>query len=196
MICNDGDEAIFFDVVDNAPWITPVEPIDRIVMPGECVEVSINYFGPTRDSGRLPDGTYTKAVVGVKATNATNSPIKIPVTLTVHLPILELNPERPDFIRIDAREGGPVVIGELFAYNPGSGTFDFIIGDNAFWLEVLPSSPGNDRILSHDETESIRFQCNPGSLAARASPYGPATIVVKPRGAKAKRVDVLMYIMP
>ncbi len=112
---------------DNADWLT----VTQSSIISSAANISVNIAG-------LAVGTHN-ANIRVDVPGATNSPLNIPVTLTVKPEPLTLNVTGLSFTGI---AGGGNVPNQFFSItnSSGSGPLNFNISDDANWLNVSPAN--------------------------------------------------------
>ncbi len=132
-IRNSGQQTLNYTIVDDAAWLE-VSPSSGSSTGGENTHsVSVNISG-------LATGTYSGTVT-VSDPNAVNNPQTVSVTLEIGTAPPPTIAVRPSSLRFEGRIGGqnpsPQSIG---VRNSGQGTLNYVIDDNAAWLDVYPSS--------------------------------------------------------
>jgi len=132
-IRNSGQQTLNYTIADDAEWLD-VSPTSGSSTGGEnshSVAVSI--------SG-LAIGTYTGTVT-ISDPNAVNSPQTVSVTLEIRAALPPMIAVSPSSLNFEARVGGPSPAPQSIRIrNSGQGTLNYLITDNAAWLEVYPSS--------------------------------------------------------
>jgi hypothetical protein len=129
-ISNTGGGTLSYTVADSAAWLT-VSPASGTAP--SSVTLSVSTAG-------LSAGTYSGSVT-VTSSGATNSPVTVPVTLTVvsaTSPSIGLSPTSFSFSGTvgGANPGNQT----LSVTNAGTGTLSFSVSENATWLTVSPAS--------------------------------------------------------
>jgi Subtilase family/Viral BACON domain len=125
-IDNIGADTLNWEASTDAPWLT-VSPASATAP--SLLTVIVN-------SSSLPVGAY-QATITIRATNAFNSPVSVPLTLTV-LPVFQVNPSSLDII---APLGGGNPQDQIISISPNDDRFrDWTASDDAPWLTVNPPS--------------------------------------------------------
>lgn len=127
-IWNARSGTLDWSITDNVSWLT-VNPISGTN--DGTATVSVNVTG-------LPVGTYD-ATITITAAGATNSPVYIPVRLTINPRVVV--GYLPSSFSFSAVEGGGNPSDQtLTISNPEGGTFNWAVTDNAGWLSLNPTS--------------------------------------------------------
>jgi subtilase family protein/BACON domain-containing protein len=125
-IDNIGASALNWEASDGAPWLTI----------GPASDDAHSLLSATVNAAGLSVGTY-QATITIRSTNALNSPVSVPVTLTV-LPVFEVNPSNLD---ITAPFGGGNPQDQIVSISHNDDRFrDWTASDDASWLTVNPAS--------------------------------------------------------
>lgn len=161
-IRNSGQQTLNYTIADDAAWLD-VSPTSGSSTGGEnSHSVSVNISG-------LATGTYSGSIT-ISDPNAVNNPRTVSVTLelgTAPPPTISV---RPSSLRFDARIGGqnpaPQSIG---VRNSGQGTLNYVIDDDAAWLNVSPSS-GTSTGQENGHTVNVNISgLNTGTYTARVT---------------------------
>jgi hypothetical protein len=135
-IANIGGGTLDWTVSDNVTWLS-VSPGSG--SNGGTVTVSVNSAG-------LGAGTHNGAVT--IAGNATNSPVTIPVTLTLTAPpSIALSPDVGFEWTVLTTAANPAAE-TLTISNSGGGTLTWNVSDNVSWLTINPTSGSNNGTVS------------------------------------------------
>ena len=127
-VTNIGAGTLDVHVTDDASWLT-VTP-DSGTAPAT--------FSVAADISGLTANTYTGTIV-VTGAGATNTPVVIPVTLTVDAPPTPTIGVNPASFSFNGIEGGANPAAQTLGIsNTGTGTLNFHISDDAAWLTVTP----------------------------------------------------------
>ena len=148
-VWNSGGDILDYSIQVNATWLS-VNPTSG-QSAGEHDSISVVY-----DTDSIPAGTY-RANITVSATGARNSPVSIPVTLSVTGPVLDLEPSQLFQTCLEG-ENAPSQTFEV--WNSGWQYLNYTITDDASWLRVSPASGG-----SWGEHETITILYDTSSLA-------------------------------
>jgi len=131
-ITNIGGGTLSWSISDNANWLS-LSPTSGTN--SGTVTLSVNIAG-------LTAGNYN-ATITITATGATNSPVSIPVTLTVNAPPPTIGYSPTNF-SFTATQGGPNPSNQTLSIsNTGGGTLNWSVSDNASWLSLNPTSGTN-----------------------------------------------------
>jgi hypothetical protein len=132
-IRNSGQQTLNYAITDDADWLN-VSPTSGISTGGENTHfVSVDISG-------LATGTYSGAVT-ISDPNAVNNPQSVSVTLEIGVALPPTIAVSPQSLRFEARVGGQSPASQLIRVrNAGQGTLNYLISDDAAWLEVNPSS--------------------------------------------------------
>jgi hypothetical protein len=173
-ITNSGGGTLNWSVSDNATWLS-LNPTggSSSGQPG-TVTVSVSIAG-------LNAGSYS-AVITVSADGASNSPLTIPVTLTVVGPVLSYNPNTLSFSGTTTLNPSSQTI---TLSNSGGGSLDWSIISSHAWLTVTPTGGRLTAGQSASVTVSVATTTMPamthfGTLTINAdgATGSPATIPV------------------
>ncbi|MDQ7779041.1 MAG: hypothetical protein RDV41_04955 [Planctomycetota bacterium] len=124
-------------VTDNAAWLTlaPANGVSTGPTDPDNVAVSVNI-------GAMVAGTYN-AIIQVAAVGAPNSPVVIPVVLTIYAPGSTIISYTPVTLNFTAALGGANPAAQtLFVWNGGAGALAWNVVDDAAWLTVGPPTAG------------------------------------------------------
>jgi hypothetical protein len=125
-IDNIGVDTLNWEASEDAPWLT-VNPAGGAAP--SMLTADVNAIS-------LSIGTY-HATITVRSSNAFNSPVSVPVTLTV-LPAFEVNPSSLD---ITAPFGGGNPPDQIFSISHNDDRFrEWTASDDVPWLTVNPAS--------------------------------------------------------
>jgi subtilase family protein/BACON domain-containing protein len=125
-INNVGAGALNWEASDDVSWLT-ISPASGAAP--SVLTAAVNAAG-------LSAGTY-RATITIRSTNAFNTPVIVPVTLTV-LPAFEVNPSSLDII---APLGGGNPQDQIISISHNDDRFrDWTASDDAHWLTVNPAS--------------------------------------------------------
>ncbi len=132
-IRNSGQQTLNYTIADDADWLT-VSPTSGSSTGGENTHsVSVNISG-------LATGTYSGTVT-ISDPNAVNNPQAVSVTLEIGAALPPTIAVSPQSLRFEARVGGQSPASQsIRVRNVGQGTLNYLISDDAAWLEVSPSS--------------------------------------------------------
>lgn len=129
-ITNTGGGTLNWSASDDAPWLT-VAPTSGTAP--SSATLSVNTTG-------LAAGTYNGTIT-ISATGATNTPVSVPVTLTVNPPAAPTIGVSPTSFSFTATAGGANPANQsLNISNTGGGTLSWSAADDATWLTVSPTS--------------------------------------------------------
>jgi len=131
-ISNTGGGTLSWSVSDDVTWLTlnPISGTDS-----GTVTLSANIAGITA-------GTYN-ALITITAAGATNSPVSIPVTLTVNPPPPTIG-YNPTSFNFSATQGGSNPPDQTLSIsNTGSGTLNWSVSVDATWLSLNPTNGTN-----------------------------------------------------
>ncbi|MBN2090549.1 T9SS type A sorting domain-containing protein, partial [candidate division KSB1 bacterium] len=150
-IWNPGGGILSYSISDNVNWLTCAPTIGTAK--DERDEIDVNY-----NTSGLSIGTY-QAKIMISASDATNSPQTINVTLNVSQnTLIAFNPQSLIF---SCSQGGTTPDQTFQIWNSGSGELVYTISDNANWL-TCSTSTGS----SKGEHDSIHVTCNTSGLSA------------------------------
>jgi hypothetical protein len=125
-IDNIGADTLNWEASDDAPWLA-VSPAGAVAP--SLLTAAVNSVG-------LSIGTY-QATITIRSTNAFNSPVSVPVTLTV-LPVFVVNPPSLDII---APLGGGNPQDQIISILHNDDRFrGWTASDDVSWLTVNPAS--------------------------------------------------------
>lgn len=122
-----GSGVLNWTASDNAAWLT-VSPANGTAP--ATLTAAVNTNG-------LAAGTYN-ATLTVSAAGAANSPVTIPVSLTIRGPALNVAPSSLNFS--GALGGNNPAPQTLSLLNTGAGTLNWTASENATWLALSPTS--------------------------------------------------------
>ena len=165
-IFNTGVGTLNWTATDNKPWIT-VSPTSGTAP--STLTVSINKAG-------LAVGTHTGTVT-ITAAGASNSPLNIPITLTISsTPVIEVSPASLTFA---ARQGVTPPPKTVSITNAGGGTLNWSASSNASWLLVSPASGTAPSTLTVSINPSgLGVGTHTGTITITAPGASPVTISV------------------
>jgi hypothetical protein len=130
---NSGQGTLNYTVTDDANWLA-VSPGSGTSTGNEVAHsLTVNKAG-------LATGTYN-AVVTIADSNAVNSPQVVNVTLTIGTSAPPAIAVSPSSLTFNARVGGSnPATQKIKVSNSGSGTLNYVITDDANWMNVNPAS--------------------------------------------------------
>lgn len=165
-ITNTGVGTLNWTATDNRPWIT-VSPTSGTAP--STLTVSVNKAG-------LPLGTHTGTVT-ITAPGASNSPLNIPITLSIsNTPVITVSPASLFFV---SRNGAVPLPKTVSISNGGGGTLNWSASSNAFWLMVSPTSGTAPSTLTVSvDPSSLDIGSYQGTITITAPGASPVTIVV------------------
>jgi hypothetical protein len=125
-INNVGSDTLNWEASADAPWLT--------LSPASAAAPST--FTATVNSASLPVGTY-QATITIRSANAFNSPVNVPVALTV-LSVFVVNPSD---INIIAPYGGGAPPDQIINISPNDDRFrNWTASDDVPWLTLNPAN--------------------------------------------------------
>jgi PKD repeat protein/subtilisin family serine protease len=131
-ISNTGGGTLTWSVSDNATWLS-LNPASGIN--SGTVTLSVNIAG-------LTAGIYN-ATITITAVGATDTPVSIPVTLTINPPPPTIC-YSPTNLTFTATQGGSNPSNQTLSIsNTGGGTLTWSVSDSATWLSLNPTSGTN-----------------------------------------------------
>jgi hypothetical protein len=153
-ITNTGTEEMYLIARSNARWLR-VRPNSGNIGPNQSKVVTVRVHTLS-----LPAGTY-EGILTVGSPGSRTVPRKIQVALHVvaPAPTVGLSPESLAFT--GAEGGSNPTAQTLRITNPGKGTLNWSISDNATWLSVSQTSG-----TTTTETDTITVNVNTNGLAA------------------------------
>ena len=128
----DCDDKIPWTASDDQPWMS----LSALSGPdvGYSTWVSVNGAG-------LAPGTYSGKITVTIPGVVMNSPVTVPVTVTVRRPTIAVSsPYSATWLEFVAPLGGTTGTQPLSVGNPEGGTFSWTASDGASWLSVSPAS--------------------------------------------------------
>jgi hypothetical protein len=155
-IDNVGIDTLNWEARADAPWLT--------VSPASGVAPSL--LNATVNAAGLPIGTY-HATITVSSTNASNSPVRLLVTLTV-VPVFRVNPSSLD---IAAQSGASNPPGRIISISPNDDRFrEWTASDDAPWLTVSPASGVSPSQLSASiDIRGLSLGAHQGTITIRST---------------------------
>lgn len=179
-LTNPSGGTLSWTMSDNAPWLTLSTTAGTTTTETDSISANVSLTG-------LTAGTYTAAIT-VTNTGGTNSPLVIPVSLTVSptpvtTPIISLSSTSLTYA---GTAGGSNPANQSFAIsNTGAGTLTWTASDNAAWLTLSPASG----TAAGTVTASV-------NITGLASGTYSSTITVAATGATSKTLPVTLTVSP
>jgi Subtilase family/Viral BACON domain len=155
-IDNIGVGTLNWEASADAPWLT-VSPAGAAAP--SVLTAAVNAVG-------LSVGTY-RATITIRSTNAFNSPVSVPVTLSV-VPVFRANPSSLDVI---APLGGGNPQDQIISISHNDGRFrDWIASDDATWLTVNPvSGVAPSQLAASIDITGLRLGVYNGTITIRST---------------------------
>ncbi len=152
-IWNCGEKTLNYSIGDNASWLSCNPATGSST--GEHDTITLTFT-----TSALALGTYPATIV-IGATGASNTPQRVPVTLTVNPPpppAISLNVAS---LRNSCQAGGSAAAQSFEVWNSGGKTLNYSISDDVSWLGCTPTTGA-----STGEHDSISVSYTTGTLAA------------------------------
>jgi Subtilase family/Viral BACON domain len=155
-IDNIGAGTMNWEASANAPWLT--------VSPASGAAPSL--LTATVNAVDLPVGIY-HATISIRSTNASNSPVIVPVTLTV-VPVFQVNPSS---LNIMAQSGDGNPQDQIITITHNDDRFrNWKASDGAPWLTVSPASGGAPSQLSASiDIRGLALGVHEGTITIRST---------------------------
>jgi len=142
---NAGAGTLQYSITKNASWIQQVSPSSG-TSTGENDTIQITYA-----TASLSPGSYS-AEIAITDNNASNSPLTIPVDLTVlAAPTIV---RTPSALSVTTRQGTNPAPATFTIRNGGGGTLTYSISDNRDWMSCNPT---NGSSLGESDTINVVF---------------------------------------
>jgi len=140
-VWNAGGGTLGYSVSANQTWLScsPSGGVSSASCSGgSTAVVTVNF-----SASGLAAGTHSARVI-ISGQGASNSPLSIPVSLTVSAPVAAVPAQpvisvTPSVITVSCVQGSNASSTSLDVGNSGSGTLDFTVYDNVSWLSCAPS---------------------------------------------------------
>ncbi|MFB6285389.1 MAG: BACON domain-containing protein, partial [Candidatus Bipolaricaulia bacterium] len=152
-VTNDGNGQMDWDMADNADWL--IAESSGVLDSGQSAGVNVIVLINDLDAG-----TY-EATITVTAEQADNSPVEVPVTLTLKGATgrgeLTIEPTRLD---MEAQKGGNRPTQTLTIENSGNASLDWSAQTQATWLTLRP----DEGSLSAGQSRNVRVAASIANL--------------------------------
>jgi Viral BACON domain len=152
---NIGADTLNWEASGDAPWLT--------VSPAGAAPSTLT---ATVNAAGMPAGTY-QSTITIRSNNAFNSPVSVPVTLTIS-PAFEVNPSS---LEIFVPSGGGNPQDQIVSISHNDDRFrDWTASDDAPWLTVSPASGVAPSQLSASfDVRSLALGVYKGTITVRST---------------------------
>jgi hypothetical protein len=152
-VSNVGEGTLTYSATPSTNWLV----LSGVTNGSSTNVTNTKQFTLTLDASSLPCGLYQSRIL-VNDPNADNSPMSIPVTVTVLGPTISATPLN---IAAETLQGANPASVPLNVWNSGAGALAYLLSNTNSWLTLTPSGG-----TSTGEVDSISVQFNASSLAA------------------------------
>jgi hypothetical protein len=157
-VTNFGAGTMPYTIADNALWLNCVPAGGTLT--GEQIDTVVLSI----DNTGLVAGIYNASVT-ITALGALNSPVQVPVTLTVYAPATVAIGRTPSSMSFSVSEGGAPANQTLQIWNVSAGALNWTVSDDAAWLSLAPA---NGVSTGPGDPSSVTISVNTSGLSVGA----------------------------